>query len=56
MVLVLVPTLFGSPLSNISVFQPDMAVAMVATAVMGVVWAGFRLVVAYTGRTNGAQA
>ncbi|SEJ51947.1 serine hydrolase domain-containing protein [Demequina mangrovi] len=49
--LVLVPDLMGAPLSTVRIFQPDMALAMTATAVMGIAWAGFRLVVAYTGRS-----
>jgi CubicO group peptidase (beta-lactamase class C family) len=50
-VLDLVPRLLGSPLRTISLFQPDLALAMTATAVTGVVWAVFRLAVAYTGRS-----
>jgi hypothetical protein len=49
-VLFLVPSLLGSPISTISLFQPDMGLALVATAVTGVLWAVFRLGVAYTGR------
>ncbi|WP_082099636.1 serine hydrolase domain-containing protein [Demequina maris] len=48
--LLLIPNLMGAPLSTVRVFQPDMALAMTATAVGGVVWAAFRLVIAYTGR------
>ncbi len=51
-VLDLVPTLIGSPLGNISLFQPDLGLALKATAVTGVLWAVFRLGVAYTGRTG----
>jgi CubicO group peptidase (beta-lactamase class C family) len=49
-VLVLVPRLFGAPLSTIRLFQPDFGVALIASGVGGVVWAGFRLAVAYSGR------
>ncbi|WP_298460732.1 serine hydrolase [uncultured Cellulomonas sp.] len=49
--LVLVPRLFGSPLPHLSLFVPDFVLALVATAVMGVLWAVFRLMVAYTGRS-----
>ncbi|WP_249138713.1 serine hydrolase [Phycicoccus avicenniae] len=48
-VLSLAPTLIGSPLGTISRFQPDLGVALTATAVTGVLWALGRLVVAYTG-------
>ena len=50
-VLDLVPRLLGSPLRTISLFQPDLGLAMIAAAVTGVVWAVFRLAVAYTGRS-----
>ena len=46
----LVPTLIGSPLGTITLFQPDLGAAMIATSVTGVLWALFRLGVAYTGR------
>ncbi|WP_297080828.1 serine hydrolase [uncultured Demequina sp.] len=48
-ILWLVPNLMGAPLPTLRVFQPDMALVMTATAVMGVVWSVFRLTVAYTG-------
>ena len=54
-VLHLVPNLFGTPLANIRLFQPDLGVALIATAVTGVLWAVFRLAVAYTGRTGRAR-
>ncbi len=53
-ILVLVPRLFGSPLGNLEHFQPDLVLTLVATAVMGVLWAVFRLGVAYTGRSGSA--
>ncbi|WP_062380505.1 serine hydrolase domain-containing protein [Demequina pelophila] len=46
----LVPSLMGAPLATVRVFQPDLALAMTATAVGGVAWALFRLAIAYTGR------
>ncbi|NCD21058.1 MAG: class A beta-lactamase-related serine hydrolase, partial [Actinobacteria bacterium] len=49
-VLFLVPSLLGSPIATISLFQPDMGLVLIATAVTGVLWAVFRLGVAYTGR------
>jgi hypothetical protein len=51
-ILYLVPTLIGSPIGTITLFQPDLGAALLATAVTGVLWALFRLVVAYTGRSR----
>lgn len=51
-ILVLVPGLFGSPLTNLYQFQPDLALVLIATAVMGVVWAAFRLAVSRRAPTN----
>ncbi len=45
----LVPHLFGTPLANIRLFQPDLGVALIAAAVTGVLWSVSRLAVAYTG-------
>ncbi len=53
-VLRLVPSLLGAPISTIGLFQPDLGLALIATAVTGVLWAVFRLVVAYTGRSGPA--
>jgi len=53
-ILVLVPSLFGAPLATVRLFQPDFALVLFATAVAGVLWAVFRLVVAYTGRSGRA--
>jgi CubicO group peptidase (beta-lactamase class C family) len=49
-ILWLMPTLLGSPLGNINLFQPDLGLALIATAVTGVLWAAFRLGLAYTAR------
>lgn len=49
-VLYLVPTLIGSPIGSLSLFQPDLGFLLVASAITGVVWALFRLGVAYLGR------
>ncbi len=46
----LVPRLFGVPLDTLRLFQPDLALAMIATAITGVLWALLRLVLAYTGK------
>ncbi|WP_228373569.1 serine hydrolase domain-containing protein [Demequina soli] len=48
-ILALVPRLMGAPMPTLRAFQPDLALAMTATAVGGVAWAALRLVVAYTG-------
>ncbi len=53
-ILGLVPRLFGSPLANIRMFAPDFGLALIATAVTGVLWAIFRLGVAHTGRSGPA--
>lgn len=46
----LMPLMFGAPLTTVSQFQPDVALLVVAAAVTGLLWSGFRLVVALTGR------
>ncbi|MGB3685454.1 MAG: serine hydrolase domain-containing protein [Ornithinimicrobium sp.] len=51
-VLRLVPNLFGAPLGTIRLFQPDLGLALIATAATGVLWATFRLAVAHTGRSG----
>ena len=51
-ILWLMPTLTGAPLGTLALFQPDLALALVATAVSGVVWAVFRLGVAYSGESG----
>lgn len=50
----LMPQLLGAPLGTISLFQPDLGLALIASAVTGVLWAVFRLVVAYTGKPRPA--
>lgn len=45
----LMPNLLGSPLGTLTLFQPDLGIAMAATAGLGVLWAVFRLGFAYTG-------
>lgn len=52
----LVPTLFGSPLGNLLLFAPDLGLALVFTAGFGVLWAVFRLGVAYTGESDRARS
>jgi len=46
----LVPRLFGSPLGNLLLYAPDFGLALIFTAASGVLWAVFRLGVAYAGR------
>lgn len=48
--LVLVPRLFGAPLGTIWLFSPDLALGLVACGIGGLLWAVFRLGVAYSGR------
>ena len=48
--LVLVPNLFGAPLSTLRLFQPDFGLALIASGVGGVLWAVFRFAAAYSGR------
>ncbi len=54
--LVMAPNLNGTPLIHWAVFQPDVVLVFVVAAVTGVLWAGFRLAVAYTGRSGSATA
>ena len=50
-ILGLVPRLFGTPIGNLRLFAPDFGLALIATALTGVLWATFRLAVAHTGRS-----
>lgn len=50
----LVPDLYGVPLRTLGMFQPDLVLAMIATAATGVSWAVFRLGVAYSGGSEPA--
>jgi len=53
MCVAVIPQLFGVSLSTLRLFQPDMALLLKATAVLGIVWAVVRLGVAYSGRAAG---
>jgi CubicO group peptidase (beta-lactamase class C family) len=53
-ILWLVPTLLGAPLDTLRLFQPDLGLVLITTAVTGVLWAVFRLAVAYTARADTA--
>ncbi|QIG80843.1 serine hydrolase domain-containing protein [Stakelama tenebrarum] len=48
----LVPALFGTSPQALWHFAPDLTLALVASAVMGVVWAVWRLALAYGGRAT----
>lgn len=47
-----IPPLFGGSMATLRLFQPDLALAMTASAVTGVAWALFRLAVAYAGKSD----
>lgn len=49
-ILWLMPRLFGVPIATLRRFQPDFGLVLIASAVTGVLWAVFRIVVAYTKR------
>jgi len=46
----LIPTLFGVSLKSLYPYQPDFVIALIATAVTGVIWTLLRLGVFYCGR------
>ncbi len=48
----LVPRLGGPPLGTTLLFQPDIGLVLIAITVTGVLWAVFRLGVAYTGKSG----
>lgn len=50
----LVPRLNGASFATLNRFQPDLGLLLIATPVMGVLWAVFRLVVAHTGKSGPA--
>ncbi len=47
----LIPRLFGVSMGTLRLFQPDLALTMRVAAATGVMWAVFRLGVAYAGRS-----
>ena len=53
-ILWLVPTLLGAPLDTLRLFQPDLGLILITSAVTGVLWAVFRLGIAYIGRPDTA--
>ena len=52
--LALVPSLYGTPIGTLMNFSPDFGLALVASAVTGVLLSVFRLGVAYTGKSRPA--
>ena len=48
----LVPSLFGTSIGSLVDYSPDLALALVASGVGGVLLTGFRIGVAYTGRVR----
>ena len=52
----LVPAVGGVPIGTLLLFSPDFGLALIATAVTGVLWAVLRLGVAYTGRPGPARS
>ncbi len=53
-ILWVVPTLLGAPLDTLRLFQPDLGLILITSAVTGVLWAVFRLGIAYIGRPDTA--
>ena len=51
----LIPNLYGVPLRTLGLFQPDLGLVMIATAVAGVSWAVVRLGIAYSGPDRNAR-
>jgi CubicO group peptidase (beta-lactamase class C family) len=45
----IIPALFGTPLANYRLYQPDLALLLIATALTGLGWALARLAIAYSG-------
>ncbi len=52
--LFLVPSLAGAPLSTVFMFASDLGLLLVAASATGVLWAIFRLGVAYIGKPHAA--
>jgi CubicO group peptidase (beta-lactamase class C family) len=50
----LMPKLNGASIATLCQFQPDLGLLLIATPVTGVLWAVFRLLVAYTGKSGSA--
>jgi CubicO group peptidase (beta-lactamase class C family) len=52
--MILIPRIFGGSIGLLLILQPDFAWAMVAAAIIGPLWAVFRLSVVYLGRLSPA--
>jgi hypothetical protein len=50
-IFVLMPRLVGASFATLNLFQPDLGFTLIAIPVTGVLWAVFRLGVAYSGRS-----
>ncbi len=50
----LMPSLLGASFGTLNLFQPDLGLALIAIPVTGVLWAVFRLGVAYSGKSVSA--
>ena len=48
----LMPSLVGASLGTLNLFQPDLGLALFAVPITGVLWAVFRLGVAYSGKSR----
>jgi hypothetical protein len=53
-IFLVVPKLFSASLATIRLFQPDSGLLLIAAAVLGVLWAMFRLGLALTGNAKPA--
>jgi hypothetical protein len=51
-VLSLMPGLLGASFSTLNLFAPDLGLTLIAIPVTGVLWAVFRLGVAYSGKSD----
>jgi CubicO group peptidase (beta-lactamase class C family) len=54
-IIFIVPRVSGLPLGTLIRYLPDLGLALIATAVTGVLWAAFRLGVAYSGRPGASE-
>lgn len=47
-----VPNLFGTTLSGLALYQPDLVILLYASVIAGAIWAVLRLVIAHTGQQS----
>ena len=50
----LMPSLVGASFATLNLFEPDLGLTLIAIPVTGVLWAVFRLGVAYSGKSGPA--